>query len=90
MNVIFDKLDIKIYSNDTMVDTITEDINEDERKKTLACHASIEFGDSLTNTEIFTLIEELSSCQEPWTCPHGRPTLIKIDNQQLLKLFQRI
>ena len=64
--------------------------SEDERKKTLACHASIEFGDSLTNTEIFTLIEELSSCQEPWTCPHGRPTLIKIDNQQLLKLFQRI
>ena len=64
--------------------------SEDERKKTLACHASIEFGDSLTNAEIFNLIEELSSCQEPWTCPHGRPTLIKIDNQQLLKLFQRV
>ena len=64
--------------------------SEDERLKTLACHASIEFGDSLTQSEIFNLIEELSLSQEPWTCPHGRPTMIRLDNQQLYKWFKRI
>tara|TARA_Y100001970_G_scaffold150163_1_gene184151 strand:+ start:17139 stop:18857 length:1719 start_codon:yes stop_codon:yes gene_type:complete len=64
--------------------------SEDERLKTLACHASIEFGDTLNQSELFNLIEELSLSKEPWTCPHGRPTMIRLDNQQLYKWFKRI
>ena len=63
---------------------------DDERKKTLACHSSIEFGDKLSKTEIFNLIEDLSKCLEPWKCPHGRPTLLQIDNNQLMKWFERV
>lgn len=63
---------------------------DDDRKKTLACHASIEFGDKLSKTEIFNLIEDLSKCLEPWKCPHGRPTLLQIDNDQLMKWFKRL
>ena len=63
--------------------------NSDSRLKTLACHSSIEFGDKLSNMEMLKLIEDISKCKEPWKCPHGRPVLIQINEDELTKWFSR-
>ena len=56
---------------------------------TTACHRSIRFNQQLTSTELRTIVEELSHCQQPYHCPHGRPTLIKIAAADLWKDFDR-
>lgn len=56
----------------------------------LACSASIKTGDRITNNEITRLIESLNECEVPYTCPHGRPTIIRIDKKEIDKEFFRI
>ncbi len=42
-----------------------------------ACRAAVMAGDSMAPQEVTRLIEELSACERPMTCPHGRPTHIR-------------
>ena len=55
----------------------------------LACHASIRFNKSLTLPEMSNIVHELSQCRQPFNCPHGRPTFIKLSDEQLFKEFGR-
>ncbi|WP_027307508.1 DNA mismatch repair endonuclease MutL [Caloramator sp. ALD01] len=57
---------------------------------TMACKNAIKAGDKLNYQEILNLIKELSKCQNPFTCPHGRPTMIKFEYIDLEKKFKRI
>ena len=36
------------------------------------------------------LVENLNKCDNPFTCPHGRPTIIKLSQTDLEKMFERI
>ena len=54
-----------------------------------ACKASIKFNHILSNYEISQLLDNLSKCESPHHCPHGRPTLIKLSDDQLIKEFMR-
>ena len=55
----------------------------------MACRASVKAGDSLTNFEMEKLLRELSKCNLPYTCPHGRAVLIKVPVDELEKKFRR-
>jgi DNA mismatch repair protein MutL len=67
----------------------TEDIKYDKIAK-LSCKASIKANNKLSNIEMQALIDELRFIQDPFTCPHGRPTIIKITLNELEKRFKRI
>lgn len=56
---------------------------------TKACKASIKFNHSLSPNEINQVLLNLSKTEHPYHCPHGRPTLIKITEKQLIKEFMR-
>ncbi|MPM37202.1 DNA mismatch repair protein MutL [bioreactor metagenome] len=56
----------------------------------LACKAAVKANDRLSDKEMEVLIEDLRYIDEPFTCPHGRPTIIKIGLQELEKRFKRI
>lgn len=56
----------------------------------LACHTAIRAGKSLTSYEIKELLDLLEKTDNPYTCPHGRPTIISIDQYELEKKFKRI
>lgn len=56
---------------------------------TTACHASVRFNQQLTTQEMNQIINELSLCEQPYHCPHGRPTLIKIATKDLWRDFER-
>lgn len=55
----------------------------------IACHSSIRFNRSLSMLEMKQVIEDLKKCEQPFHCPHGRPTLICISDSQLEKDFYR-
>ena len=55
----------------------------------LACHTSIRFNRKLNLDEMKQVIEDLKKCEQPFHCPHGRPTLICITDEQLIKEFNR-
>lgn len=55
----------------------------------MACRDAVKSGVHLTHQEIRALLDGLSHCQRPYTCPHGRPTLIQISPEELNKRFKR-
>lgn len=59
------------------------------RLATIACHHSIRFNRVLSLGEMQEVIEQLAHCEQPYHCPHGRPTFITITEKQLIKEFQR-
>jgi DNA mismatch repair protein MutL len=61
----------------------------DELVKRTACRAAIKAGDPLTKEEMFSLLEQLFNCSVPFTCPHGRPTMLDISVGELEKRFHR-
>ncbi|NHJ32523.1 MAG: DNA mismatch repair endonuclease MutL [Asgard group archaeon] len=58
--------------------------------KTMACHSVVRSGDPVSVQKIVSILTDLSLCQNPYTCPHGRPTIIKISEKSLEKEFGRI
>ncbi len=54
-----------------------------------ACGAAIKFGKELKKEEMHTLINSLFAAQNPYICPHGRPTLIRITLDELTRRFLR-
>lgn len=56
---------------------------------TISCKASIKANDNISLDEMEHLIEKLRNCNNPYTCPHGRPTIIFYSNYELEKLFKR-
>lgn len=60
-----------------------------ERIIRAACRASIKAGDPISVPEAERLLKDLFKCEEPFTCPHGRPTLMRVPLQELDKHFRR-
>ncbi|MGO5067309.1 DNA mismatch repair endonuclease MutL [Clostridium sporogenes] len=57
---------------------------------TLACKAAVKANNNLKEEEIKKLIEDMLMLDNPYTCPHGRPTMIKFTLKDLEKKFKRI
>ena len=60
------------------------------RLATMACKAAVKGNNRLSTQEANQLIEELLSLENPYHCPHGRPTIIAMTKQELEKKFKRI
>jgi DNA mismatch repair protein MutL len=58
--------------------------------KTLSCKKSIKANTNILDIEVAELINNLKCCQMPFTCPHGRPTLVKISTYEIEKMFKRV
>ena len=56
---------------------------------TMACKASVKLTTRITRDEALSLWHELKECEQPYVCPHGRPTMIELKNEDLLKRFGR-
>ena len=56
---------------------------------TTACRAAIKAGEELNLRQMQILLEELSHTPFPYTCPHGRPTILKFSSEDLAKMFKR-
>jgi DNA mismatch repair protein MutL len=55
-----------------------------------SCKASIKANDRLSREEGDALLARLSRCEQPYTCPHGRPIIVHLSTYQLEKMFKRV
>lgn len=55
-----------------------------------ACKSAVKSNDRLDYKEMKQLIEDLANTKNPFTCPHGRPTFIKLSKYEIEKLFNRV
>ena len=56
---------------------------------TAACKASLKANTYLTKMDMEVIISDLFKCADPYTCPHGRPTMVKYSKYELEKFFKR-
>ena len=61
-----------------------------EKVASMSCKAAVKGHDHLSLPEIETLISDLLSLENPYHCPHGRPTIIRMTQYELDKKFKRI
>ena len=61
----------------------------DHVSATAACKMSIKANTNITLEEMEILIKDLRNCENPFNCPHGRPTVVYYSKQDLEKMFKR-
>ena len=76
------------HLDDNPSDTTLEVLSD--RLATMACKAAVKGNTSLSAQEARALIDELLELENPYTCPHGRPTIISMSRYELEKKFKRI
>jgi len=76
---------------DELSDLSTNSLEErrEEMVKYMACHDSVTAGDKLSITSAKRLLEELGLMENPYTCPHGRPTIVSFAEKEIEKWFKR-
>ena len=78
-----------------MIDGLTDDNSTDldiitERVATMSCKAAVKGNNKLSFEEAKELIEELMQAENPYNCPHGRPTLIVMSKYEVERKIKRI
>lgn len=83
-------------SIEKLVDLVINDYNVDRIKfndslaKTLACKMSVKGNTRITEQDMRNIISDLVLCDNPYNCPHGRPTIITFTKYELEKMFKRV
>ena len=57
---------------------------------TMACKAAVKAHDKLSATECKKIIEDLMELENPYTCPHGRPTIVAMTKYEVERKFKRV
>ena len=73
--------------NDNKVDVVKL---QDHAIATLSCKASLKANAHLSNEGMQNIIDNLMRCDNPYVCPHGRPTIIYYSTYEIEKLFKRV
>ena len=87
------KKDLLIEMLDSLVDGISSSVAPDliaEKVASMSCKAAVKGNSRLSRTEVEVLIGELLKLDNPYHCPHGRPTIISMTKRELEKKFKRI
>jgi DNA mismatch repair protein MutL len=81
--------------HDIITDILSEGRIKDETgifdrvTKSIACRGAIKAGADCSSAQMENLIEQLFKTENPYTCPHGRPTMVSFNREELDKLFKR-
>ena len=78
---------VEIILNDQ---TLSMSQFKDQLSKDMSCKGSIKANQRISQHEFEHLIASLNACDEPYHCPHGRPTIIQVTYQDIEKMFKRI
>lgn len=62
----------------------------EEKIASMSCKAAVKGNNTLSFAEAEELMDELMTLENPYNCPHGRPTIIKISKEEMEKRFKRI
>lgn len=65
------------------------DSRQRARIVTRSCKSAVKANDRLSPDEVKALIRDLAACRNPFSCPHGRPTIIRMKHSEIDRLFRR-
>ncbi len=87
-------LDTKELFKETLdeINTVARTAKQEKEEKflaTIACKAAVKANMKLTKEEVDSLMEKLLELPNPFTCPHGRPTVIKMSKYEIERKFAR-
>jgi len=87
-------LDTKMLFLDILdeIDTVARTERQEIEEKfiaTIACKAAVKAKTELNEDEVVALLDQLMILKNPFTCPHGRPTAIKLSKLDIEKKFNR-
>ncbi len=71
-------------------DAIDLALLRDDLAKDISCKGAIKANKALSMPEISQLVQKLKQCANPYTCPHGRPTIIKLTHYDIERMFKRV
>ncbi|MDE5679266.1 MAG: DNA mismatch repair protein MutL, partial [Lachnospiraceae bacterium] len=81
LEVLDELFDGPLYKNLTVVE---------EKLASMACKAAVKGNHAFSTSEMEALIDELMTLDNPYNCPHGRPTIISMSKYEIEKKFKRI
>jgi DNA mismatch repair protein MutL len=87
------KKDLLLQMLDGLSDEVSRNLSPelvDEKVASMSCKAAVKGNMRLSAAEVDTLIGELLTLENPYHCPHGRPTIIAMSRRELEKKFKRI
>lgn len=61
----------------------------DDRIKMISCRTAVKAGERLSQLEMAKIFRDLFNCENPYACPHGRPTMINLSKDDIEKWFRR-
>lgn len=92
-------MDLYGYNEQSLFLNVLDELCEDENKGNLtieqkiasmACKAAVKGNNRLSKDEMIALIDQLLELENPYNCPHGRPTIISMSKYEIEKKFKRI
>jgi len=93
--VVLGKLEDPLMVHDIISDILSEGKIKEETgifervTKSIACRSALKAGAVCSTSQMESLVKQLLRTENPYTCPHGRPTMISFNRQELDKLFKR-
>jgi DNA mismatch repair protein MutL len=77
--------------DELMNDKVSKNIDSvDHRIATMACKSAVKGNSRMSFEEASALIDELMTLDNPFNCPHGRPTIVSFTISEVEKMFKRI
>ena len=91
VNTDFKKLFDEIFSLGNEQSDVSKGANKlkEDILATMACHASVRSGQSLHREEMIDIYKRLMQCENPYSCPHGRPAVWKLKLSEIDSNFER-
>ena len=88
----FTEIDVQKFLGDYVLeyekgDLVGEDLYD--RIATMACKAAVKAHDKLKDEEVAALLKDLAKCANPFSCPHGRPTFLRMSQSEIERDFKR-
>ena len=80
----------EILTGLVQLNTVRESVSILEKIASMSCKAAVKGNQSLSYNEVNKLIDDLLALDNPYNCPHGRPTIIEMTKYELEKKFKRI
>ena len=87
----FEKIFSEIFDLEENLEVLGKNLKKkkDDILATIACHGSVRSGQKLSHDEMLNLFNELKECNNPYSCPHGRPAIWKLTIEEIDHNFER-
>ena len=80
---------LRDFTEETSAARSFSDSRQRARIVTRSCKSAVKANDRLSPEEIRALLRDLAACRNPFSCPHGRPTVVRMKHSEIDRMFKR-